>query len=51
MEPRNAEKLASAVESLLHSSRMREEMGKKGRAKVEKEFNISHTPALLRNIF
>jgi colanic acid/amylovoran biosynthesis glycosyltransferase len=40
VEQRNVEQLASAIRMLLHDKGLRTAMGEKGRAKVEKEFNI-----------
>jgi len=38
--PRNPEALASAIKKLLNDDTLREKMGKKGRALVEREFGI-----------
>ena len=40
VEQKNVEQLASAIRMLLHDKSLRDAMGEKGRAKVEKEFNI-----------
>jgi glycosyltransferase involved in cell wall biosynthesis len=51
VEQRNPEQLASAIEFLLHNPTIRAEMGRRGRAKVERDFNIANVPSLLRNVF
>ena len=40
VEQQNVEQLASAIRMLLHDKGLRTAMGEKGRAKVEKDFNI-----------
>jgi len=40
VEQKNVEQLASAIRMLLHDKGLRTAMGEKGRAKVEKDFNI-----------
>lgn len=51
VEQRNAGQLASAIEFLLHDPNIRGEIGRRGRAKVERDFNVANVPALLRNVF
>ena len=48
---KNAVELASALEFLLKNPDSREEMGRQGRMKVVKEFNITHIPHHFRGIF
>lgn len=40
IQPRNAEQLADKLRQLINNPRLREEMGKKGREKAEKDFDL-----------
>jgi glycosyltransferase involved in cell wall biosynthesis len=51
VEQKNAVELASAIEHLLKNAELREEMGRQGRTKVMREFNIAHFPNQIYNIF
>ena len=51
VEQKNAEQLAAAIEFLLHDPNIRNDMGRRGRAKVQRDFNVTNVPTLLRNVF
>ena len=51
VEQKNSEQLATALKKLLEDDNLKNKMGKEGRKKVEKYFNISNIPSLFYDIF
>lgn len=51
VEQKDAVELALAIEFLLKNADARDRMGKQGRIKVTREFNIAHFPAHIHDIF
>jgi glycosyltransferase involved in cell wall biosynthesis len=51
VEQRNPVELASALESLLRNPALCRELGRNGRAKIMREFNIANIPEQFYNIF
>jgi glycosyltransferase involved in cell wall biosynthesis len=49
--PRDADALANALERLLRDKELRERMGNEGKARVEREFTMTHQVARYQAIY